>query len=220
MQKVKILVTAASRQELQFIDAAENVTLAVTGVGIASTVYNLTKLLQTKYDLVLNIGIAGSFSEKLNPGDVVTVYSETFGDFGVALPSGDGFATCFEENIVPADMFPFTGGTLISEKATKISRDMSVPLVKGVTNNTVSGEKTLISRMRNKFSPDIETMEGAAFFYVCLCENVPFVEIRSISNMVEPRDKSKWDIPSAIGNLSAKINSFLTYRSAEGKEYD
>jgi futalosine hydrolase len=208
---VKILVTAASRQELQFIDAVENVTVALTGVGITSTAYNLAKLLQTKYDLVINIGIAGSFSEKLNLGDVVTVYSETFGDFGVALPYG-GFSTCFEENIVPADMFPFTCGTLISEKAAEISRYMSIPLAKGLTNNTVSGEKTVINRMRNKFSPDIETMEGAAFFYVCLCENVPFVEIRSISNMVEPRDKSNWNIPLAIENLSAKINLLLGHQ--------
>jgi futalosine hydrolase len=87
---------------------------------------------------------------------------------------------------------------------------LSIPAVKGVTNNTVSGEKQLIKWRKEKFSPDIETMEGAAFFYVCLHENVPFVEIRSISNMVEPRDKSKWNIPLAIKNLSDKVNAFLT----------
>jgi futalosine hydrolase len=206
---MKILVTAATSNELQFIDSADNITVANTGIGIVSTVYNLTKLLNNnnKYDMVINIGIAGSFSEKLSIGDVITVYSETFGDFGVAAK--DGFFTCFEKNIVDADMFPFSNGTLVSKNAGKISGDLSIPIVNGLTNHTVSGEEKLIKRMKDKFSPDIETMEGAAFFYVCLMENVPFVEIRSISNMIESRDRSKWNIPLAIKNLSDKVNSYL-----------
>jgi futalosine hydrolase len=204
---MKVLVTAATFNELQFINSTDNVTVAITGTGIASTAYRLTKFLKDKYDLVLNIGIAGSFSEKLGTGDVVAVYSETFGDFGVAVK--DGFLTCFEENIVDANMFPFSNGILISEYAEQIAGNLSIPIVNGLTNNTVSGEERLIKRMKNKFSPDIETMEGAAFFYVCLMENVPFVEIRSISNMVEPRDKSKWNIPAAVRNLSDKVNSYL-----------
>ncbi|MDR0386058.1 MAG: futalosine hydrolase [Prevotellaceae bacterium] len=204
---MKILVTAATFAELQYINKSDSITAAVTGTGSVSAAYHLTKLLSDKYDLVLNIGIAGSFSERLGAGEVVAVYSETFGDFGVAAK--DGFLTCFEENIVAADMFPFSGGTLISENAGKASRDMSIPLVKGVTNNTVSGEEKLIRRMKDKFSPDIETMEGAAFFYVCLMENVPFIEIRSISNIVEPRDKSRWNIPLAIKNLSGRVNTYL-----------
>jgi futalosine hydrolase len=203
---MKILVTAATFAELQYINNAGNITLANTGTGIASTAYHLAKLLNDKYDLVLNIGIAGSFTEKFGIGDVVTVYSETFGDFGVATK--DGFSTCFEENIVAPDMFPFSNGMLISKYAEKFSHDLSIPSVKGVTNSAISGEEQLIGRMKEKFSPDIETMEGAAFFYVCLHENVPFVEIRSISNMVEPRNKSKWNIPLAIRNLSDKINAF------------
>jgi futalosine hydrolase len=204
---MKILVTAATLRELQFINHIGDITVANTGTGIASTVYNLSKLLKNRYDMALNIGIAGSFSEKLNTGDVVTVYSETFGDFGVATKNG--FFTCFEENIINANMFPFVDGILISENAKHISRDLSIPLVKGLTNNTVSGEEKLIKKMKDKFSPDIETMEGAAFFYVCLMENVPFVEIRSISNTVEPRDKSKWNISLAIKNLSDKVNAYL-----------
>jgi futalosine hydrolase len=204
---MKVLVTAATLRELQFINSSDNVTVADTGIGTVSTTYRLAKLLKDKYDLVLNIGIAGSFSEKLTAGEVVAVYSETFGDFGLA--GKDGFSTCFEENIIPADMFPYSNGVLRSENAWKISSDLSIPAVRGITNNTVSGEESLIKRMKDKFSPEIETMEGAAFFYVCLMENVSFAEIRAISNMVEARDKSKWNIPLAIKNLSDKVNSCL-----------
>jgi futalosine hydrolase len=60
-----------------------------------------------------------------------------------------------------------------------------------------------------KFDADIETMEGAAFFYSCLQLKIPFLQIRAISNFVEPRDKSKWNIPLALENLSTEIFDFL-----------
>ena len=52
-------------------------------------------------------------------------------------------------------------------------------------------------------------MEGAALFYVCLHEQIPFLEIRAISNYVELRDPTKWDIPLAIENLTDELFRFL-----------
>jgi len=52
-------------------------------------------------------------------------------------------------------------------------------------------------------------MEGAAVFYVCLFEKIPFLEIRAISNYVEVRDTTKWDIPTAIENLTDELFRFL-----------
>jgi futalosine hydrolase len=53
-------------------------------------------------------------------------------------------------------------------------------------------------------------MEGAAFFYVCLQEKVPFIQIRGISNYVGEQNKSKWDIDLAISSLNAVILEFLS----------
>jgi futalosine hydrolase len=75
--------------------------------------------------------------------------------------------------------------------------------VKGLTSNTAHGNQVQIDKLINKFEADIETMEGAAFFYVCLMEKVNFIEIRAISNYVESRDTSKWNIPIALENLTA-----------------
>jgi futalosine hydrolase len=48
-------------------------------------------------------------------------------------------------------------------------------------------------------------MEGAALHYVCLQENIPFVQIRSVSNYVGERDKTKWKIQEAIENLNREL---------------
>jgi futalosine hydrolase len=60
-----------------------------------------------------------------------------------------------------------------------------------------------------RYHPDIETMEGAAFFYVCSRENIPFLAIRAVSNKVELRNREKWNIPLAINNLSEKFGELL-----------
>jgi futalosine hydrolase len=52
-------------------------------------------------------------------------------------------------------------------------------------------------------------MEGAAFFYVCSKEKIPFLALRSVSNRVEPRDKEKWNIHLALDNLSEKLKEVL-----------
>jgi futalosine hydrolase len=52
---------------------------------------------------------------------------------------------------------------------------------------------------------EIENMEGASFFYVCLKENIPFMSIRSISNYVEDRNKDNWKMEEAIESLNKTL---------------
>jgi futalosine hydrolase len=77
--------------------------------------------------------------------------------------------------------------------------------VKAVTVNTLHGSKESIKRVKEKFNPEIETMDGAAFFYVCLSEKVPFLQIRAISNFVEIHRIENWNIPLAIDNLTDTV---------------
>jgi futalosine hydrolase len=48
-------------------------------------------------------------------------------------------------------------------------------------------------------------MEGAALFYVCCDRNLPFIELRAVSDIVGPRDKSLWDIPGAVEALNRDL---------------
>ncbi|HEY0274233.1 MAG TPA: hypothetical protein VGC22_13660, partial [Chitinophaga sp.] len=67
---------------------------------------------------------------------------------------------------------------------------------------TVSGSASTITRLETRYQPQVESMEGAAFHYACLVEKVPFLQLRSISNYVEVRDKSKWKIGLAVKHLN------------------
>ncbi len=53
--------------------------------------------------------------------------------------------------------------------------------------------------------PVVESMEGAALHYVCLMENIPFLQIRTVSNLMGERDKTRWKIKEAIKSLNESL---------------
>lgn len=182
-----------------------DIDLIVTGLGTTFTTYFLTKVLNTcNYDLVINAGIAGSYRDEISIGTVVNVKSEQFCDFGIEEP--DFLKTIFDAGFVNPDDFPFHSGKLINPNWYE---NLELPVVNGVTSNISHGASKSINRIKKEFDPDIESMEGAAVFYVCLMEKIPFLEIRAISNYVDVRDTAKWDIPTATDNLTTEIFRFL-----------
>ncbi|MDR0660613.1 MAG: futalosine hydrolase [Prevotellaceae bacterium] len=209
---MRILVTAATRPELNAVsgrwredsEKRHTIDLLITGLGSVATAYGLTKTLSRNgYDLILNIGIAGSFSDEYPIGTVVAVAQDCFADLGVY--EENVFKTAFDMKLLSPNTKPFTGGWLSCPYLEKYTAFSNLPNVKATTVNTVTGSKERAKELKALFSPDIEGMEGAAFFYVCLCENIPFLQLRSISNMAGVRDKAKWDIALALENLGKTL---------------
>ncbi|MEA3450877.1 MAG: futalosine hydrolase [Bacteroidota bacterium] len=183
------------------------ISFLITGIGSYAMLYNLTVILQkNNYDIVVNVGIAGSYDKSIRIGDIVLVESEEIGDLGI--DNKDTFNTLFEHNFLNKNDFPFVDGKLICNY-TITSSHLPVKTVKSLSLNTVGGEKNKIEIKKQKFDVQIESMEGAAFFYVCLLEKVNFIEIRAISNFVEPRNKESWEIMLAIKNLNDNLKLLL-----------
>ena len=103
---------------------------------------------------------------------------------------------------------PFTDGKLFTSLQ-PVHEKISLFRVSGLTVNTVSGNEQTIKLRMERCGCSVESMEGAAFHYVCLHENVPFAQIRAISNYVTPRDKSQWKMKEAIINLNDWLLDFI-----------
>ncbi|MDD4644697.1 MAG: futalosine hydrolase [Bacteroidales bacterium] len=168
--------------------------LLIAGIGIVPVMYHLTRhLANNRYDRVIHAGIAGSYSLSLQPVEVVQVVRDTFVDVGV--DHGGGVVKwIFHENIWKPDEKPFRNGWL------EVPEDKSLNLetVIGITVDTVTSGPERKARLAEKFNPQIETMEGAAVFYVCQMENIPVIQIRSISNSTGVRDRHNWKTEEAI----------------------
>jgi futalosine hydrolase len=181
----------------------------VTGVGGISTAWAMKQWLcsNPSPDLAINAGIAGSFSDNIHTGDVVMPVSDCFADMGVE--AGDRILTLAEAGLMDPDKYPFEKGFIHSRNRFIDAKDNDLIKVRGITVNTCSGSAATIERLKNRFNPDIETMEGATFFYICARERIPFMSVRAISNKVEPRNRDAWDIPLALKNLAIKMKEVL-----------
>lgn len=205
---MQILLIAATPGEIElFINTYPNVDILVTGVGIPATIYQLQKkLYQGEYDFVIQAGIAGSFTNELNLGDTVLVKQDTFGDIGAEEKRI--YTSFFTTGLINGHEFPYADSWLINNSE-GLLKNSKLKWVKGITVNKVSDSFLQKLQLADAFDPQIETMEGAALHYVCLQENVPFAQIRSISNYVGERDKQKWKIKTAFENLNTALTSLI-----------
>ena len=78
-----------------------------------------------------------------------------------------------------------------------------LPAVTGITVNTAHGNERTIALVIERFKPQIETMEGAAFMSACLINRIPFAQVRAVSNLVERRNRDSWRMGPAIEHLGA-----------------
>ena len=204
---MQILLTAATANEIElFINIYPNVDILITGVGVPSTMYRLQKRLhQVDYDIVIQAGIAGAFSDELNLAETVLVKQDTFGDLGTE--EKELFTPCIAAGLINPNEFPFADGWLIN--STGIPKTSILKSVKAVTVNKVSDSIIQKQQLLHAFHPQIESMEGAALHYICLQEEIPFVQIRTVSNYVGDRDKTKWKIKEAFENLNDELLNLI-----------
>lgn len=227
---MRILIVSATRLEirplLSFLGCAEdehfstrnfhfhrlNLDILITGVGLMHTAFFMGKTLAcNQYDLAVNLGIAGSFQKTLSIGEVVNVTEERIADLGVE--GEDNFSDIVELNLLNPDQFPYKSGKLVNRACDVVPEVANLKKVKGVSVNKANGNQCTIDKIIQKYYPDVESMEGAAFLYACLCENIPCLQIRAISNYIEQLNKEAWNIPLAVQNLNEtaiKLVNLLT----------
>jgi futalosine hydrolase len=135
------------------------------------------------------------------------VKQDTFGDLGIEEKGN--FSSVFKLGFASEDDFPFEHGWLMNKHLL-----LSSESVVGVTVNKVSDSEIQKQQLIKTYNPAVESMEGAAFHYVCLQEKISFLQLRSISNHVGERDKSKWKIKDAIESLNHEITKTIKLLNA------
>ncbi|TAH03882.1 MAG: futalosine hydrolase [Sphingobacteriales bacterium] len=215
---MNILLVAATKLELKnvtsffhfkedsssFSTEGINVEILFTGVGMVATAFALgQKLANNKYDLAINAGIAGSFKPQFNLGDVVWVKEDIFAELGAENDSQ--FLSIDDLGFGKAATLPN-----IDKENKLITKWLdSLKPVNAITVNKVSGNFKNIQKTIHRLNPDIETMEGAAFYYACQQSQTPCVQVRGISNFIEKRNTDNWDVRTAVSGVNASLIRFF-----------
>lgn len=178
----------------------------ITGIGAMKTAFAIARFNESStLDLAINVGIAGSYNRDLPLGKVVHVTSDRFADIGVEEADGS-FTDVYDLELEAKNKYPYTDGALVND-GLKYSFDITE--VKALTVNKVHGTQASIDRIQAKYQADIETMEGAGFHYACKNMDIQHVQLRGLSNYVEPRNRAGWQIELAIDQLNQTIINLL-----------
>ncbi len=176
--------------------------ILVTGVGMTATTYSLASHLGLKRPgLIIQAGIAGSFSASYPPGSVLAVKQDTIADLGVW--ENNKWKSLFDLQLANKNTPPYSGGWLVNRSG--LLPEAKVPKVKSVTVNQVTTSPAMIRAFCEQFNPVTESMEGAALHYVCLMEKIPFLQLRAVSNFAGERSKRNWKIKEAVENLNREL---------------
>ena len=210
---MKIIITSATEFEVaiakQKIKSKKgvDVSFALTGVGMLATAINLSKIIyEQKPNFIIQAGIAGCFDLSIPLGKSVLVEEEFLGDLGVE--ENGKWKDIFDLGLIKPNTKPFRKKGIINT-AIKQYNYLDLPTVKSVTVNQISTNQNHIQKLIKKYNPIVETMEGAALHYVCTLYKIPYLQIRSISNYIGERDKSKWKTKLAIDNLTSTLKGVI-----------
>jgi futalosine hydrolase len=166
-----------------------------TGVGMIATAAETARALaRSPYDVALNFGVCGSFERSLVAGTVVHVVEDHVPELGAE--DGEAFLTLQDLALPGVD-------TMRNAAPPSSAPLAALPRVRAITVNTVHGNARTIEAVMRRLSPQVESMEGAAFMHACLISGVPFAQVRSVSNVVERRNRAAWDMAGAIRGIGA-----------------
>ncbi|MTT32467.1 5'-methylthioadenosine/S-adenosylhomocysteine nucleosidase [Terrilactibacillus sp. BCM23-1] len=158
-----------------------DIVLIQSGIGKVNAAIGTTLLIhEEKPDYIINTGSAGGFNPDLNVGDVV-ISSE------VRYHDADATVFGYEYGQIPQMPPSFEPNPLlvsIAEKAAK--NNHTIQVVKGLiaTGDSFMSDGERVDFVKSKF-PSIQAceMEAAAIAQVCYQFHVPFVIIRSLSDI-------------------------------------
>ena len=155
--------------------------------------------------LIITTGCCGAYPDSgLAVGDLAVATEEVFGDEGVMTRQGwlglkeMGIPLLKQAAITCFNSIPLSNSE--REKAGAVADTHQLHLRQGVfvTVSSCSGTRQGGVELSGRYQAICENMEGAAVALTALRYGVPCLEIRGVSNLVEDRDMSRWEIKRAV----------------------
>ena len=193
--------------------------LAVTGVGPVNAALSLGRLLGQRKDVsgVMSLGVAGSFNLDHAPlGSVVCADAEIWPEYGLHTddgidPEGIKFPV-WEYNTVEGWQAVWDTIELKPKKAfgtLALNAPKDLLFGSSLTVAGVTGTEERAAMLRDRYDPLMENMEGFSMALASLQSGIPFLEMRTISNLVGSRKPEHWKLDDALKILGCKARELF-----------
>lgn len=175
------------------------------GMGKSNAAHALTALLETRRVRgVIGFGVGGAYAGSgLELGGVAIASAAIYGDEGVEAPEGwldaEGIGIPLAERDGGRwfNRFEHDPRRVAAAARALAAAGIAARVGPFVTVSSCSGTAARGAVLAARFGGVCEGMEGAALAHVATLYDVPFLEIRAISNAVEDRDFTRWRLHEA-----------------------
>ncbi len=191
---------------------AQPVTLLTTGIGATNTAHALTCYLQEQRpQRVVQIGVGGAYPDSgAGVGDLALASKEYYGDLGVRTPNGWQGAEQIGIAVLDNGHSYYNCFPTDEQWVQRAAAALPEALVGAfVTVQECTGTDELALERGRCFGALCENMEGAAAAHLCALYEVPFAELRAMSNIVEQRRRERWDLRGAAARAQAAAHQLL-----------
>ncbi len=175
---------------------------------------------------IWNVGCAGAYTgAPIRVGDVLVSDNCICADEGILRIEGPApmsqipIPLVIKNGLAFSDSFPLENGlergairTLLPEGAYEEGggkTGFQLRYGSSLTVGMTSGDSTTALDRFRRFGAFTENMEASAIAQTCLLFDVPFLEIRGVSNIAGDRDKARWDLLAAIDHCLAIVKLLL-----------
>ena len=180
-----------------FSGSPNSVFLARSGMGkVNAAICTQILIDMMAVDAVINTGVAGSMRNDIHIGDIVISKNTRYHDFDTTeIGDEPGIISRMDTSI-------FEGDPTLIATAQKVAAELGV---QNFTGLIVSGDQFVANGEHKKaicdfYAPLCCDMESAAIGHTCYLNNVPFVNIRAISDNAE--DNAVVDYPTFFASMA------------------
>lgn len=198
----RLLVVTPVELEAQAVRKGTRADVAAVGVGPAAAAAGAARLLTLAqaagrpYAAVICAGIGGGFTGRAPVGATVLASHSIAADLGAESPEG----------FIPLDVLGFGETTAAADPVLLAAVRAGLPhalvgavLTVATVTGTADSARALAARHPDALA---EAMEGHGVACAAAGAAIPFLELRTISNQIGPRDRSAWRLESALQLLT------------------
>ena len=216
--EVETIKSLMENKEIQTVSGVEYVSgtlhgreivVAVCGIGkVAAAMCAQTMILKYSPEAIINTGVGGSLSKKLNICDVAIAESLVQHDMDTS-PLGDPVGLISGINIIniPCD------GAVVEKLEKCVEAIGNIKAVRGVI---ASGDQFIADSakkdyIKSNFDAIVCEMEGASIAQVCYTNGVPFGVVRAVSDCADGSSHMDYGefLPVAAANAAKLIELFV-----------
>lgn len=207
------------KRAVQGMLAGREVLLLPAGMGKTNAAHGLTALLESDaVGGVIGFGVGGAYpGSGLETGGLALATREIYGDEGVAAPEGwlstreIGIPLLRSAGSDVYNVFDLDHGRVAVAAAVLEGSGLRAVSGPFVTVSSCSGTLSRGAELATRHGAVCESMEGAAYAHVAALYGVPFLEVRGISNLVEDRKLSGWDLPAASSIAARAVRALVEH---------